>query len=106
MTPWSNEGLSSCAYADPYAVPEPRDNTWPAPVQAGDDLDYFLPPPNPAERLSRILAPRDERRLALNATLTAAGIPPMPEDRAVIDQLSALPADVSTVLQRWLHHAL
>ncbi|WP_405541086.1 hypothetical protein OG478_00525 [Streptomyces phaeochromogenes] len=106
MTPWSNENLSSCAYADPYAAPNPRDNTWPAPVQAGDDLDYFLPSPNPAERFSRILAPRDERRLALNVALTTAGIPPMPEDRAVIDQLSALPADVNTVLQRWLHHAL
>ncbi|WP_326728198.1 hypothetical protein [Streptomyces phaeochromogenes] len=106
MTPWSNENLSSCAYADPYAAPNPRDNTWPTPVQAGDDLDYFLPPPNPAERLTSVLAPRDERRLALNVALTAAGIPPMPEDRAVIDQLSALPADVNTVLQRWLHHAL
>ncbi|MGW3942258.1 hypothetical protein [Streptomyces phaeochromogenes] len=28
------------------------------------------------------------------------------EDRAVIDQLSALPADVNTVLQRWLHHTV
>ncbi|MGA5508997.1 hypothetical protein [Streptomyces umbrinus] len=106
MTPWSNENLSSCAYADPYAAPEPHDSPWPTPAPIGDDLDYFLPPPNPAERLSRILAPRDERRLALNVALTAAGIPPMPEDRAVIDQLSALPADVSTVLQRWLRHAL
>ncbi|MEV0938431.1 hypothetical protein [Streptomyces phaeochromogenes] len=106
MTPWSNENLSSGAHTDPYAAPELHDNPWPTPVQAGDDLDYFLPPPNPAERLSRILAPRDERRLALNVALTAAGIPPMPEDRAVIDQLSALPADVNTVLQRWLHHAL
>ncbi|MFD9445594.1 hypothetical protein ACFWBR_42680 [Streptomyces sp. NPDC060006] len=106
MTPWSNENHTSCAYADPYAAPDSQDNPWPTPVQAGDDLDYFLPPPNPAERLNRVLAPRDERRLALNVALTAAGIPPMPEDRAVIDQLSALPADVSTVLQRWLHHAL
>jgi hypothetical protein len=30
----------------------------------------------------------------------------MPEDRAVIDQISSLPADVNDVLQRWLHHAL
>ncbi|MFD9445585.1 hypothetical protein ACFWBR_31125 [Streptomyces sp. NPDC060006] len=106
MTPWSDENHTPCAYADPYAVPDLPESTWPAPVQAGDDLDYFLPPPNPAERLNSILDPRDERRLALNVALTAAGIPPMPEDRAVIDQLSALPAGVSTVLQRWLHHAL
>ncbi|MFF5011456.1 hypothetical protein ACFY3G_52940 [Streptomyces phaeochromogenes] len=106
MTPWNNESLSSCAYADPYAAPDPHDSPWQTPVHVRDDLDYFLPPPNPAERLNRALAPRDERRLALNVTLTAAGIPPMPEDRAVIDQISALPADVNTVLQRWLHHAL
>ncbi|MFI1212416.1 hypothetical protein ACH4UV_32995 [Streptomyces sp. NPDC020802] len=105
MTPWSDQSLGSCAYADPYAVP-PRDDTWPAPAQACDDIDYFLPPPNPAERLSYVLAPRDERRLALHAALTTAGIPPLPEDGAVIDQLSGLSEDVNTVLRRWLHHTL
>ncbi|MEU4617175.1 hypothetical protein [Streptomyces umbrinus] len=105
MTPWSNENLSSYAVVDPYAV-HPGDGTWPATAQPCDDIDYFLPPPNPAHRLSYTLAPHDQQRLALYAALTAAGIPPKPEDRAVIDQLSALPADVNTVLQRWLHHAL
>ncbi|MCX4564258.1 MULTISPECIES: hypothetical protein [Streptomyces] len=105
MTPWSNENLRSCAFVDPYAV-HPGDGAWPTPAQPCDDIDYFLPPPNPAHRLSYTLAPRDQRRLALHAALTAAGIPPMPEDRAVIDQLSALSADVNIVLQRWLHHAV
>ncbi|WP_328551535.1 hypothetical protein [Streptomyces sp. NBC_00358] len=105
MTPWSNESLSSCAFVDPYAV-NPRGGAWPAPAQLGDDIDFLLPPPNPAHRLGYTLDPQDRRRLDLHATLTAAGIPPMPEDRAVIDQISALPADVNDVLQRWLHHAL
>ncbi|WP_405541105.1 hypothetical protein [Streptomyces phaeochromogenes] len=105
MTPWSNENLSSYAFVDPHAA-HPGDSAWPTPAQPGDDIDYFLPPPNPAHRLSYTLAPHDQRRLALHAALTAAGIPPKPEDRAVIDQLSALPADVNTVLQRWLHHAV
>ncbi|WP_406380342.1 hypothetical protein [Streptomyces sp. NBC_00197] len=72
----------------------------------GHDADVFLPPPNPAHRLRYTLDPQDQRRLALHAALTAAGIPPMPEDRAAIDQISALPPAVNTVLQRWLHHAL
>jgi len=102
MTPWSNESLGSCA-VDPYAA-HPGDNAWPTPAQPCDDLDYFLPPPNPADLLAYTLTPHDEQRLALHAALTVAGIPPMPEDRAVIDQLSALPADVNNTLQRWLHH--
>ncbi|MER5473062.1 hypothetical protein ABZX90_10580 [Streptomyces sp. NPDC002935] len=105
MAPWSNESLGSCAFVDPYAV-QARDSAWPTLAEPRDDGDYFLPPPNPAQRLSYTLDPHDQRRLALHAVLTAAGIPPMPEDRAVIDQLSALPADVNNVLQRWLHHAL
>ncbi|MDQ0937618.1 hypothetical protein [Streptomyces turgidiscabies] len=103
MTPWSNESLSTCAVVDPYAA-HPSDNAWPAPAHPCDDLDYFLPPPNPADRISCTLTPYDRQRLALHAALTVAGIPPMPEDRAVIDQLSALPSDVNNTLQRWLHH--
>ena len=103
MTPWSNESLSSCAVTDPYAA-HPSDHAWPTPAQPRDDIDYFLPPPNPAHRLSYTLTPHDQQRLALHAALTAAGIPPMPEDRAAIDQLSALPADINNTLQRWLHH--
>ncbi|MCX5008820.1 hypothetical protein OHB05_40560 [Streptomyces sp. NBC_00638] len=105
MAPWSNENLSSCAFVDPYAA-HPRDAAWPVQAQPRDDVDYFLAPPNPAQRLSYTLDPHDQRRLDLHAALTAAGIPPMPEDRAVIDQISALPADVNNALQRWLHHAL
>ncbi|WP_339133942.1 hypothetical protein WJM95_31595 [Streptomyces sp. f51] len=103
MTPWSSENLSSRAFVDPYAV-LPQDSAWGAAAQSRDDVDALLPPPDPAHRIGYTLDPRDQRRLALHATLTAAGVPPMPEDRAAIDQISALPDDVNDVLQRWLHH--
>ncbi|MEU0430324.1 hypothetical protein ABZ153_01490 [Streptomyces sp. NPDC006290] len=105
MTPWNSESLGSCAFVDPYAASS-RDSAWPVPDQPCDDIDAYLPAPDPARRLGYTLDPHDQRRLDLHATLTAAGIPPMPEDRAVIDQISALPADVNNVLQRWLHHTL
>ncbi|MDQ1042052.1 hypothetical protein [Streptomyces sp. V4I2] len=90
-------------FADPYAA-DPAETAWPAPAAHGQDMDYLLPPPNPAERLSVLIDPRDQRRLDLHAVLTAAGIPPRPGDREAIDQLSALPASINTTLQRWLHH--
>ncbi|MER7569844.1 hypothetical protein ABTZ93_44330 [Streptomyces sp. NPDC097941] len=92
-------------FVDPYAA-DPAQTIWPAAAaaSAGQDMDDLLPPPNPAERLNILITPRDQRRLALHATLTVAGIPPRPEDRDAIDQLSALPASINTTLQRWLHH--
>ncbi|WP_406121211.1 hypothetical protein OIE52_46970 [Streptomyces canus] len=91
------------AFVDPYAA-DPADPAWP-PAAAGQDMDHhLLPPPNPSERLSILIDPRDQHRLALHAALTAAGIPPRPEDRDAIDQLSALPPGINTTLQRWLHH--
>ncbi|MER6291171.1 hypothetical protein [Streptomyces sviceus] len=89
-------------FVDPYAA-HPAETTWPA-AAAGQDTGYLLPPPNPSERLSILITPRDQRRLALHAALTTAGIPPRPEDRDAIDQLSALPPSINTTLQRWLHH--
>ncbi|MEU8794086.1 hypothetical protein [Streptomyces sp. NPDC048643] len=105
MAHWSNEALGSCAFGA-HETALPREDSWPSPVQPSNDADVFLPPPNPAHRLRYTLDPQDQRRLALHAALTAAGIPPMPEDRAAIDQISALPPAVNTVLQRWLHHVL
>ena len=89
-------------FVDLYAA-DPAETTWP-PAAAGQDMDYLLPPPNPSERLSILIDPRDQRRLALHAALTVAGIPPRPEDRDAIDQLSALPSSINTTLQRWLRH--
>ncbi|MFG2733048.1 hypothetical protein [Streptomyces canus] len=89
-------------FVDPYAA-DPAESTWPA-AAAGQDMDYLLPPPNPSERLNILIDPRDQHRLALHAALTAAGVPPRPEDRDAIDQLSALPSSINTTLQRWLHH--
>jgi hypothetical protein len=88
-------------FVDPYAA-DPAESAWP--LAAGQDTDCLLPPPNPAERLSIHITPRDQRRLALHAALTAAGIPPRPEDRDAIDQLSTLPPTINTTLQRWLSH--
>jgi hypothetical protein len=90
-------------FVDPYAV-DPAESAWPQ--AAGQDMDCLLPPPNPAERLSTLITPRDQRRLALHAALTTAGIPPQPEDRDAIDQLSALPSSINTTLQRWLRHTV
>ncbi|MDQ1064884.1 hypothetical protein [Streptomyces canus] len=89
-------------FVDPYAA-DAADSAWPA-AATGQDTDHPLPPPNPSERLSILIHPRDQRRLALHAALTAAGIPPRPEDRDAIDQLSTLPSSINTTLQRWLHH--
>ncbi|MDH6612876.1 hypothetical protein M2164_008511 [Streptomyces sp. SAI-208] len=87
-----------------FVAADPAENAWPP--AAGQDTDYLLPPPNPAERLNNMpITPRDQRRLALHAALTAAGIPPRPEDRDAIDQLSTLPPSTHTALQRWLLHA-
>ncbi|MBM7171222.1 hypothetical protein JQK87_23015 [Streptomyces sp. G44] len=86
-----------------YAA-DPAEDAWPAPAGHEQDADHLLPPPNAADRLGVTIDPRDERRLDLHAALTAAGIPPRPEDRYAIDQLSALPAGVNATLRRWLRH--
>lgn len=78
---------------------------WPAPAGAQED-DYLLAPPHPAHRLDTAIDPRDRRRLDLHAALTAAGIPPRPEDREAIESLSALSGSINTTIQRWLHHTL
>lgn len=87
-------------FVDPYACDASRDGWW----GRGEEQDFLLPPPNPLERLNTAITPRDQRRLDLNATLTAAGIPPRPGDREAIEQLSALPDSINATLQRWLHH--
>lgn len=90
-------------FVDLYAA-DPAQTAWPS-AAAGQDMDDLLPPPNPSERLSILIDPRDQHRLALHAALTVAGIPPRPEDRDAIDQLSTLPSSINTTLQRWLHHS-
>ncbi|MDG9709388.1 hypothetical protein [Streptomyces sp. DH10] len=87
-------------FVDPYACDASGEGWW----GRGEDHDFLLPPPNPIERLKAAITPRDQRRLELNATLTAAGIPPCPGDREAIEQLSALPDGINATLQRWLHH--
>lgn len=105
MTPTAVAHDSTHAYVDPYAVGL-ADSVWPAAAGQPHGGDFLLPPPNPAERLELPLDPRDVRRLDLHAALTAAGVPPRPEDRDAIDQLSALSHSVNATLQRWLHHTM
>ncbi|MFF8030827.1 hypothetical protein [Streptomyces sp. NPDC016626] len=92
------------------AGPHPRgagpDSVWWPPAEGQRDGDYLLPPPHPAERIDIAIDPRDRRRLDLHAALTAAGIPPRPEDREAIESLSALSGSINTTIQRWLSHSL
>ncbi|WP_405541097.1 hypothetical protein OG478_00585 [Streptomyces phaeochromogenes] len=103
MIPLGNESLGSCDFVNPRGA-HPRGSVWTAPTR--DGIDSFLLRPDPPHPFNYSLDPSDQRRLALHAALTAAGVPPTPEDRPVIDYLSALPADVNDVLLRWLHHTL
>ncbi|MGW6271504.1 MULTISPECIES: hypothetical protein [unclassified Streptomyces] len=70
------------------------------------EADFLLPPPDPAQRLDlaapTVLSPRDRHRLSLHATLTAAGIPPHPDDIRAIDALSTLDDTVALAIRRWL----
>ncbi|MGX1548310.1 hypothetical protein [Streptomyces adustus] len=103
MTTTAFESGSPRTYVDPYAVDSASPATWASTWRRKDEGDYFLPAPDPAQRLDFTIAPRDRRRLELQATLTMAGIAPQPEDREAIDQLSALPGSVNATLQRWLN---
>ncbi|GGV13175.1 hypothetical protein [Streptomyces griseoflavus] len=94
------------AFTDPGALTDDSAAPWwPAPAGAHEG-DYLLAPPNPSQRLDTAIDPRDRRRLELHAALTAAGIPPRPEDREAIESLSALSGSINTTIQRWLHHTL
>ncbi|MBT3151215.1 hypothetical protein HTV45_10000 [Streptomyces sp. CHD11] len=105
------------AFVDPYAVGDGTDAAWWPPAEGQPADDYLLAaphpaPPNPADRLDTHFGtgtgidPRDRRRLDLHAALTAAGIPPRPEDREAIESLSALSGGINATIQRWLHHTL
>ncbi|MEV5331471.1 hypothetical protein [Streptomyces werraensis] len=79
----------------------------PSPSAAGQPgSDHPPAPPDPATRVGSPIDPRDRRRLDLHAALTAAGIPPRPEDREAIEHLSALSAGINGTLHRWLRHTL
>ncbi|MFD9004560.1 hypothetical protein ACFV0T_26980 [Streptomyces sp. NPDC059582] len=106
MTATAYEHGSSRAYVDPYAVDDTALPKWDRAGRREGEADYLLPAPDPAQRLAITLDPRDLRRLELQAALTTAGIPPLPDDREAIDQLSALPGSINATLQRWLHHTI
>ncbi|MFC8366421.1 hypothetical protein ACFUIT_00125 [Streptomyces sp. NPDC057239] len=107
MTATAFEYGPNHAFVDPHAVGNGTDASvrWP-PAAGQRDGDYLLPPPRPADRPGTGIDPRDRRRLELHAALTAAGIPPRPEDREAIESLSALSGSINSTIQRWLHHTL
>lgn len=94
---------------DPYRFPAmyiadlPEDP--PAAYGLPDTLDYPLPPPAPATRLSFPLDPADHRRLELHAALTTAGIAPLPGDLAAIEALCTLDDSTHIALRRWITRA-
>lgn len=94
MTATSYECIPQPAHADPYGF------------DGGAYGDFPIAPPHPPARSDVAIDPRDRRRLELHAALTAAGIPPLPEDREAIDRLSALPGNINHTIQRWLQHSL
>ncbi|MFI8091807.1 hypothetical protein ACIF9R_26385 [Streptomyces sp. NPDC086080] len=103
-----------------HAVQDAPSAAWWPPAEGQSAGDYLLAPPNPATPLAppnpadrlgtaaghTAIDPRDRRRLELHAALTAAGIPPRPEDREAIESLSALSGGINSTIQRWLHHSL
>ncbi|MET7294284.1 hypothetical protein ABZS79_19505 [Streptomyces griseoloalbus] len=107
MTATAFEYGPNHSFVDPYAVEDGTGSSvWWPPADGQEEGDYPLPPPRPADRLDITIDPRDRRRLELHAALTAAGIPPRPEDREAIESLSALSGSINTTIQRWLHHTL
>ncbi|MFH9040281.1 hypothetical protein ACH4FA_13100 [Streptomyces sp. NPDC017966] len=106
MTATAFEYGPNHVFVDRYAAPNGTDSTWWPPAAGQPESDHLLAPPNPADRLDIAIDPRDRRRLELHAALTAAGIPPRPEDHEAIESLSALSGSVNSTIQRWLHHTL
>ncbi len=97
---------------DPYRFPAARDfdqQDRQETAQTTEGLgDYALSAPDPAERLDFSLTPTDSRRLALHATLTTAGIAPLPGDLDAISALCALNDTTVSTVVRWIsttaHH--
>ncbi|MFF7443156.1 hypothetical protein [Streptomyces sp. NPDC008122] len=97
---------------DPYRFPAaPVDDSGPewtsAARSALEVCDYYyLPAPAPESRLSAPLEPADRRRLELHATLTTAGIAPLPGDLDAIEALCRLDDTTHLALRRWINHAV
>ncbi|GAA3399215.1 hypothetical protein [Streptomyces roseoviridis] len=110
-------GTAALQDLDPYRFPAalvdddlPARNTTPRGLTELDD--YLLPAPapapapDPASRLADPLDPADRRRLELHATLTAAGIAPLPGDLAAIEALCRLDDTTHVALRRWIDRTM
>ncbi|MET7622414.1 hypothetical protein [Streptomyces sp. NPDC005408] len=64
--------------------------------------DYFLPAPDPMQRLPYTLPAPDMHRLNLHAALTTTGIAPLPGDLDAINVLCTLDDATLTTVLRWI----
>ncbi|MFI1395819.1 hypothetical protein [Streptomyces sp. NPDC020681] len=107
MHAWQISPLSSAqqeSEVDPYRFPGIRDldaHTVFPPVDASED-DYFLPAPDPKQRLPFALPAADKRRLDLHAALTTTGVPPLPGDLDAIKALCTLDERTLATVLRWI----
>ncbi|MCT4351538.1 hypothetical protein M5362_00125 [Streptomyces sp. Je 1-79] len=103
-------GTAELLDLDPYRFPamlmddEPEETSMARGVM--EFGDYVLPAPEPESRLAFPLAPSDRRRLELHATLTAAGIAPLPGDLDAIEALCGLDDTIHVALLRWINPSL
>ncbi|MFI1655000.1 hypothetical protein ACH4ZU_08780 [Streptomyces sp. NPDC020472] len=103
-------GTAALLDLDPYRfpaalvddVPE-RTSSVGGRVESGDCL---LSASEPTGRPSAPLKPVDRRRLELQATLTTAGIAPLPGDLDAIEALCQLTDTTHAALRRWISHAM
>ncbi|MER7521065.1 hypothetical protein [Streptomyces sp. NPDC126499] len=101
-------GTAALQDLDPYRFPAafvddlPARPAAPRGVTEFGEHDHLLPAPDPASRLADPLDPADRRRLELHATLTAAGIAPLPGDLDAIEALCRLDDTTHVALRRWI----
>lgn len=108
MTQWQASSMTSAGWAtDPYRCPGAVDHDDFAAVTYGmfGPDDSYSAAPDPGQRVNLPLRPSDRKRLDLHATLTTAGIAPLPGDLAAIDALCSLDDTTHAALQRWINHA-
>ncbi|MFB7448082.1 hypothetical protein [Streptomyces sp. NPDC056194] len=108
-------GIAVLHDLDPYRFPaalvDDSGPEWTSAARSALEVcDYYSPAhspaPAPESRLSAPLEPADRRRLELHATLTTAGIAPLPGDLDAIEALCRLDDTTHLALRRWINHAM
>ncbi|MFI8522380.1 hypothetical protein ACIGEZ_31925 [Streptomyces sp. NPDC085481] len=102
LTTTSTAMLDLDPYRFPAAFIDDRHEEMPTAAATMAFGDSTLPAPAPSSRLPIRLEPADRRRLELHASLTAAGIAPLPGDLDAIEALCTLDDTTHIALRRWL----